>query len=277
LISYAWMAVLGKAPGPEDILTACQWGFGMNGVFEPLNASPPHPICGGSVGYYFLWAMIWGFAIFYAAAGRIYSSWRKCVASVAVLLVITAILQEFFPVKLPMYCQLGPPAAMFMILGMMLSKLGAIESAESFDIRSWKIWAVLAGSAVSAAALAIIFPPGLEWQYGGAPVPILFTEAAIVFIFLMHLSALVSKIPGISNIFIFAGKHTLGTLLLHGSVATMIFAPFFDFDGISWFPKDADFASRLSVAAITVIICMCTCVIVNSFLARKTGSRNITG
>ncbi len=260
IILYAWMAVLGKAPGPDDLLNAFLWGFGMNGVFEPLDVFTEHPICGGCVGYYFLWGMVWGFLIFYAVADRIYDDWRKSIAMIIILFVATLLLKEFLPIKLPMYCQFGPVTAAFMTIGMMFSRYRVIERIEAFDPRSLASWSTLLGSALSAVVLVVLFPPGLEYdylsfgEYGGYSVFIYAAEAVAMFILYVHFSLLLSKMIGLSTMFDIAGQNSLAILLLHGSVATFIAAPFYDFTHGSWFPDTMGLVPSLLVAVAAIVI-----------------------
>jgi fucose 4-O-acetylase-like acetyltransferase len=279
LIIYAWMALFGKAEGLDDLINAFQWGFGLNGVFEPLDVFTEHPACGGCVGYYYLWGMVWGFLIFYALADRIYDDWRKSVAAIVLLFVITLLLKEFLPIKLPFYCQLGPVSAAFMIIGMMLAKRKVIERIEAFDIRSGSSWGLFLGSLLAVIVLVMLFPPGLEFDYmsfgdyGGYPVFIYAIEALAMFIVYVHLSLLISKMIGLSTLFNVAGQNSLAILLLHGSVATFIAVPFYDFTHGSWFPDTMGLMPSLLIAVVTIAVCVLVSVMQKRYRGRARDSR----
>lgn len=272
IVMYAWMAILGKAPGLDDLINAFQWGFGLNGVFEPLDVFTEHPLCGACVGYYFLWAMVWGFVIFYALADRIHDDWRKSLACVLILFIVTILLKEFLPIKLPMYCQMGPVTAAFMIIGMMLSKHGLIERIENFQLRSGWNWAVFLGSLAAVVILVILFPPGLEFdymsfgEYGGYSVFIYSIEALAMFIVYIHISLFLSKMVIVSDAFRISGQHSLGILLLHGSVATFMVMPFYEFTHGSWFPDSMGLIPSLIVAVSTIVICIAISILAGKIL-----------
>jgi len=265
IIIYIWMAVWGKAPDISDILIAFQWGFGLNGVFEPLDVFTEHPICGACVGYYFLWGMVWGFLIFYAVADRVYGDWKKTVLVIAILLVVTTVYRMFVDMKLPFYAQIGPIAAAFMLAGMLLAEHDVIAKIESFSFRSAKCWGIFLGSVLLAVVLVYLFPSGLEFdylnigRYGWFSAFIYFVEAMVMFVVMMHLSVFLSKASLIRELFDVPGRHTLGILLLHGFVATMMFVPFFNKGNGSWVPDDMGLAPSLIIALATVVVCVIIC------------------
>jgi fucose 4-O-acetylase-like acetyltransferase len=274
VITYAIMAVCGKAPGLEDLLTAFQWGFGLNGVFSSYDVFSVHPKCGGCIGYYYLWTMLWGFLIFYAIADRVREDWRKTVAAILVLLVITMLLKEFLPVKLPMYAQLGPIAAAFMLVGMAASKHGLIERVEGFRLTSGRDWALFLGSLVTVIVLVAIFPPGTDFpsmgfgDFGGYSVFIYFVEAMVMFVVLLHLALLFSRMIGFNWVFTTAGRHSLGILLLHGSLVTMMIAPFYDLPSGDWFPDEMGLTPSLIVAVLSIVLSIIICVEARKVLER---------
>ena len=274
IITYMIMAVCGKAPGLDDLITAFQWGFGLNGVFLPYDSFSVHPMCGGCIGYYYIWAMIWGFLIFYAVADHVYNDWRKTVVAILVLILITLLLKEFFPVKLPMYAQLGPIAAAFMLAGMAASKCGLIEKVEDFSPLSGKNWAVFFGSLIIVVVLVAIFPPGTDFSgmsfgdYGGYSAFIYFVEATAMFVVLLHVALLFSHRIGINWAFRTAGRHSLGILLLHGSLATMMIVPFYDLPNSDWFPDEMGLVPSLIVAVLSIVLSIIICVIAWKVLER---------
>ena len=265
LVTYCLMAAFGKAPGPGDILVAFQWGFGMNGVFQPIDVFTVHPVCGGCIGYYYIWSMLWGFVIFYAIADRIYGNWKLSLAAIAVLLVSTLLLRELLPIKLPMYFQLSPIAAAFMILGMMMAEQHLIERIEAFDILSGRHWCFFLGTLLSAAVLVFLFPPGLDFsemqfgEYGGFSVLPYFAESALMFVFFTHLAALLSRFRVFNASFGRAGQNSLGILLLHGSLATMMGVPFYTFTNSSWFPDEMGLVPCIVAGFLSILASMVIC------------------
>jgi fucose 4-O-acetylase-like acetyltransferase len=279
VITYLIMAICGKAPGLEDLITAFQWGFGLNGVFEPYDAFSTHPMCGGCIGYYYIWTMIWGFLIFYVIAEYVRNDWRKAAAAILVLIIVTLLLIEFFPVKLPMYAQLGPIAAAFMLVGMAASKCRLIETIESFSPLSGKSWSLFLGSLIVVIILVAIFPPGTDFSgmsfgdYGGFSVFTYFVEATAMFIVLLHVALLFSHRIGINWVFGTAGRHSLGILLLHGSLATMMIVPFYDLPNSDWFPAEMSLVPSLIVAVLSIVLSIIVCVVARKVLERIIAKR----
>jgi len=278
MIIYGLMAICGKAPDMEDLLSAFQWGFGLNGVFEPYDVFTPHPLCGGSVGYYYLWGMFWGFLIFYFLADHVYDDWKKSVVAIITLLVITLLLREFFPVKLPMYAQMGPIAAAFMLTGMMMAKMKLIERIESFDPTSRYSYSLLFGSLIIVVVMVYLFPPGLEFDYlnfgefGGYSVIPYYIEAVAMFIFMTHLAMVLYKVIGLRQMFTVCGQHTLGILLLHGPIATMMIVPFYDLSSGSWFPDTMGLIPSVIVTIVTIVVCLLICIYGKTLLGRLMGA-----
>ncbi len=273
-ITYCIMAVCGKAPGPEDLITAFQWGFGLNGVFTSYDGFSVHPMCGGCIGYYYIWAMLWGFIIFYAVADYVHDDWRKIAAAIIVLLIITLLLKEFLPVKLPMYAQLGPIAAAFMLVGMAVGKYDLIEKVERFSLLSGRSWALFLGPLIAVIVLVAIFSPGTDFpamgfgDFGGYSVFIYFVEAKAMFVVLLHVAQLFSHMIGINRMFRTAGRHSLGLLLLHGSLATMMIVPFYDLPNSDWFPDEMGLVPSLIVAVLSIVLSIAICVAARKVLDR---------
>jgi len=279
IITYIIMAVCGKAPGLDDLITAFQWGFGLNGVFTSYGGFSVHPMCGGCIGYYYIWTMLWGFLIFYAIADRVRDDWRKILAAIIVLLVITLLLSELLPVKLPMYAQLGPIAAAFMLVGMAAGKYGLIEKVESFSLSSGRSWALFLGSLAIAIVLVAIFPPGTDFQsmvfgdFGGFSIFTYFVESIAMFVVLIHIALLFSHMIGFNQIFRTAGRHSLGILLLHGSLVTMIIAPFYDLPNSDWFPDEMGLGISLVMAILSIVLSIVICVAARKALDRINAKR----
>ena len=122
IIQYGWLAILGQAPGFDDYVLALQWGFGMNELFAPLGSPKVYPICGSAVGYYFLWAMLVAFVIFYAVIDHVIKDNRKLAAVIVILLVITALQCEFGRYRLLFFAELAPLSSAFMFFGVAIAK-----------------------------------------------------------------------------------------------------------------------------------------------------------
>ena len=169
---------------------------------------------------------------------------------------------------------MGPIAAAFMLAGMAASKCGLIEKVEDFSPLSGKNWAVFLGSLIIVVVLVAIFPPGTDFSgmsfgdYGGYSAFIYFVEATAMFVVLLHVALLFSHRIGINWAFRTAGRHSLGILLLHGSLATMMIVPFYDLPNSDWFPDEMGLVPSLIVAVLSIVLSIIICVIAWKVLER---------
>jgi hypothetical protein len=95
-----------------------------------------------------------------------------------------------------------------------------------------------------------------------------------MFVVLIHIAKLFSAIIGFGWAFTIAGRHTLGILLLHGSLATMFIAPVYDLPSSSWFPDSLGLTPTLVLTFGVLVISTAICFLGNELLGRRSGPSN---
>ena len=264
VITYIWLAILGQPSDPSDIIKAIIFNCYLHDLFTPLGPTESYIACATSVGYYFLWAMMGGFLIFYALADRVLDDWKKLSLTIIVILVAFMLFVEFWPVMLPFFFEVAPLAALFMFAGAILAKYKFIEKVETFAWRSFGYWLPFIISLVAGIVLCLIFPPGAQFDwakfgdYGGWSVITFILEAILLFAVFVYIAMIVTKLPLLPRFLYLASSHSLGLLLYHGFIATVIIAPFYVIPTTSWFPE-MGITNRVAAALATIAICLVIC------------------
>ena len=264
-ILFVWLFVFGNSSNLDDYILSMKWGFGVHNAFGTYTDGKIYPLCGAEVGYYFLWAMMVAFLIFYGLADYVMDSKWKSLAVVIVLLVITFVWAEFVRIRLPFFADLAPMGAALMFAGAWLAKLDIGGIIEGFEYRTKKFWLPFLICLVCGLALMVVFNPDTNFDtmvfgyYGGYSAFPYFIEAVCMVVVYLYIALFVSKIPLLGTTLSFIGKHTLGLLLLHGFVAKMLIIPFWTVTNASWFPTDMVFTERVVIGLATVIICLLIC------------------
>ena len=277
IITYCWLALMGQPSDISDILDAFIETMDLDDLFVKDAMNPTHAACCTCVGYYYPWAMMGGFLIFYTLADYVMNDYRKIAVAIAALLGVTVLIVLFWNVKMPFQFHLAPIAACFMLIGATLAKVNLLDKIESLEWRSGRYWLPLVVCLVAGVGLCFILPPGVKFDYlefGNHGVWSLFPyviEAVCMFVVYLYLAKLFSKIPVLSKLMEIAGQHSLGILLLHGFIATLIFAPFFTIPTTSWFPTDLNTVQRVITAFATIILCIVICRYGPKLLSRVRG------
>lgn len=262
VIAYCWLALMGQASDISDIFDAFIESMYLNDLFVKAGLDPTHAACCTSIGYYYPWTMMGGFLIFYTIANYVMEDYKKIAVAIAALLGVTALIMIFWDVKMPFQVHLAPIAACFMLIGATLAKVNLLDKVESLEWRSGRYWLPLAVCLVVGVGLSFLSPPGVKFDYlefGDYGVWSLFpyvVEAVCMFVVYLYLAKLLSMVPVLSKLITIAGQHSLGILLLHGFIATMILAPFFIIPTTTWFPTDMTMVQRVIVAFATLILCI---------------------
>jgi len=263
VILFIWATLFGQSPGLEGLLEGLMQSFSFQGSFEDISYVLNSPLACGAIGYYYLWAMLIGYVVFFALADKIYGDWRKEVATIGALLVIQCLYIEFIHLRLPFSAQLVPISTAFMFLGMMLSERRVLQRIEELRYSKVKNWIPFLICLVAGVVLAFLFNPDVSFDkclfgaYGGYSVFPYFVEASLFFIVFLYIMTLISRIPILSVPFLEMGRHTLGTILLHAFVAKMLVMPFYTFDG-GLLPTMPLWA-KITVALITLVLCYTIC------------------
>ena len=263
-ILFVWEYAFGTCGGFDDILTSFQYGFGLNKAFMDPSSAIAFPMSGSSVGYYFLWAMMFAFIIFYGLADYVMKDGRKVIVTIIALLAITCVWTEFVHLRLPFFIDLAPMGAALMFAGAWLAKLDLGGTIERFELRTKAFWLPLIICLVCGAVLCFFFHPNIKFDeeiygaYGGYSAFPYFLEAVFMVVVYLYIAKFVSKIPLLGKALAKVGKHTLGILLLHGFVAKMIIAPIWPITDTSWFPS-IPMGPRVAIGFATLIICVLIC------------------
>ena len=136
---------------------------------------------------------------------------------------------------------------------------------EAFAWKDKRFWGVFILSLVCAAVLLILFPPGINFDililgdHGGLSVFPYYVESFCMFIVFLYICNLISRIPGLVKVFTGLGEHTMGILLYHGFVASVMMAVICPLTSESWFPADLTMMQRIPLAFATLIICFIIC------------------
>ena len=265
IITYVWLAICGQPSDISDILGAFLKSMNLTNLFQTEVMNPTYIPCCTCVGYYFPWGMMGGFILFYIIADHVMDDYRKIAVALAALLGVTAVVILTGDIKLPFHFQMAPITASFMLAGACLAKFKVLERVESLEWRSCRYWFPLIVSAAVGIGLCVILPPGVKFDYmvfgdyGAWSLIPYFIEAVCMFVVYLYLAKLFSRLPVLPRLFEVAGQHSLGILLLHGFIATMILAPFFVIPTTSWFPEELSFIQRIITALVTLIACILIC------------------
>jgi len=265
LISFLWCSLWGQPTDLDDLVFCLTRTFAIERTLVPFDERLPWAICGFSMGYYFLWCMLFAFVIFYAVADRIRDDVRLGALAIAVLLGITIAYRELFDFSLPMYVNLSPIAAAFMICGMYLAKFDLVGKVESGAVRDPKWWGLFLGSTGILLVLVYMLPPSIDFDYMGfgdyggfSAIPYIL-EGVLSFVMILYISFFFSKIPVISTVFEKIGEHTMGILLLHVFVAKMALAPFYTFNDVDCLPAEFAGVARLVLSFASLLVSYLIC------------------
>jgi uncharacterized membrane protein len=260
-----YLNILGYGLPIDDYLTAVIESLGLYEAFVPWDSLTPFPsLSTVTYGTYFLYTMLWGFAVFYALADRVLEDNKKVLAVIIVLLIING-LMTLIPIKLPFYIYLGPIAAAFMFLGAWFARWKFLENVETGSKRELKYWAIPIICMAAGIGLCYIFPPNIQFDnfifgdYGGWSIFPYFLEASLMFVPIAYIGYLFSLIPGLSWALNMIGQHTLGVILLHPLVAKMIVGACFTVSATVLVPDEVPMDYRLFVAVMALVIPVLLC------------------
>lgn len=241
-VMYVYLVLTGYSIDPSElpyVIGRCLIGksafqaYGdeipMFGVFEIIQ------------GYYFIEIMIVGFIIFYAVADWALKDVKRTIFTIFVLASVTCLIVEGLRFKLPLYAESAPLAAALMLMGAVMGKHKVATYIEN-EWRTKRYWAIVAVLFIIGAFMVTFFPTGLRFntsrygEYGGwSAYPFLVLAISCGSVMLV-LSSFLSKIPVLSNVFMFMGEHTLTILLLHTFYGKLLVSPFCTFDLVDYTP-----------------------------------------
>ena len=210
--------------------------------------------------FYYIYALIFGYAIFYPLADRIVTDLKRTLIVVAVLMAITIAYMELIGLQLPLYIQLGPMAAVFLFIGAHLKTRDAFKRMESW-YRDRRYWVLFLACLVTALVLIAFLPTRKGFcytifgYYGGWSV-IPFTVICITGgMVILMVCAWLARLGVAGRVLKVCGRSSLYIFILHVFVGSVIIAPFFHLTGEAWFPIP-DFWTSILVASISIAIIM---------------------
>ena len=213
-------------------------------------------------GYYFIEIMIVAFVIFYAVADWALKDIRRSLLTMFLLATVTCAIVEVIGVKLPFYAESAPLAAALMLAGAVMGKYKIASYIEN-GWRTKRYWAIFIIMFVIGVVFISFFPTGLRFNtsrygaYGGwSAYPFLVIAISCGYV-LLTVSSFLSKIPLMSNLFMFLGEHTLVILLFHTFYAKLLISPFCTFDLINYTPTLA-IPSGMTLAIASIILSIIT-------------------
>lgn len=280
VISYLWAVLCSQPIQQSDLLDGFEFMFCLHKAFDPLDTPTVWEFCGNGVGYYFLWLMLGSFVIFYALEGIVRKDIRLRAVLIAALIAMSIAYRELYPYNLPFYLHLSMMGAAFMFTGSAFKQYGVLERIDSLEWRSWRYWVPLILSMAVSLVLVFLLPPNIRFEqmmfgdYGGYSAVPFYVEAVVASVSMMYFCTFFSRIPLLSDAFVVCGKHSLGLLLLHGTIAAMMVMPFYTLSRTVWLPEELGVVPRTAIAAVTVVICLVICIYGPAVLERLKGVRN---
>lgn len=266
-IISVWLFIFGQSPADPfcNYCEAVLRALNLTDLFEPVADPLLTPLSGASIGYYYIWAMLFAFIIFYALAEYVMDSWYRIAGTIIALLAVTCLMVDFVGIRFPFYIHLSPIAAAFMFMGAALAKLKLIDKIESSEFDSARYWLLLIVNASCLIFFLLVFHPGTRFDQfffgdmGGPFVFIYFLQATMMFIVCLYVTTLFSKIRGLTGFFSPFARHTLGILLLHGFFIKMMMIPFFEMTEDMWFPGGMSPVQMILLATGVFTACLLVC------------------
>jgi fucose 4-O-acetylase-like acetyltransferase len=277
-ICYAWAVLWGQPIQSSDLYEGLRFMLCLHKAFDPLDTPTVWEFCGNGVGYYFLWLMLGSFVIFYALEGRVRKDIRLRIAVIAILIAASLAYRELYPYTLPFYFHLSMMGAAFMFTGSAFKQYKVFDYIDTFEWRSPRYWAPFLLSMVVSLVLVFFLPPNIKFDqmmfgdYGGYSAVPYYVEAIVASVFMMYLCVIVSKIPVLSDALMICGRHSLGLLLLHGSIVAMMVMPFYTLSREVWLPEELGVPMRVVLAFATLLVCLIICRYGPVILERLKGS-----
>lgn len=263
IILYLWLCALGQSPSLDDLWLSITSSLDIQNIFRPLDLADPIKVCYSAYVHYFLWVMFWSFLIFYAVAERVTSNRRLFVITILILIAAEAIL-IWIGIRLPFDATLIPISTSFMLSGAFISKMDFLERLDSKELYSSHTWIPLMISVTLLIVLVYLFPPGVKFnfsylgEYGGLSAFPFFVEGFLVFVIFAYMSAVLARVPILSDFFVICGRYSLALAVLHIFIVRMVLAVFYTLPTDTVFPP----LSTVQILAltffdITVIVLLC--------------------
>ncbi len=248
VLMYGYLLLLGYDLSSTDL-----WGdIGQmligKGLFQDLHVYP------GSEGilavyevthpYYFLQILIGGYLIFYPLARYVLDDWRKTLAAVVALTMVTGIYMEYVHIQLPFLVQLAPITAAMILIGAFMGKHKVADYLEN-GYREKRYWVYFGAVIILAIVSIAVIPTKMSLiyscfgEYGGwSALPFLVTSMSCGMV-LFFVVALASHVRVVAAPLIAVGLECGYVFLLHVFVAKLLVAPFIQLNTDVWIPIES--------------------------------------
>lgn len=271
---WGYLLMLGYDISVEDYLETLRCSLVGILTFQPMSNHDPITyggLCNISFAFYYLVFLFFASIIFYLLVDKVVDSAKKTVLTVLALLVCEFILLSVLPIHLPYAIEGCVVPAALMILGAFFAKRHVLEDIEVNFMSRRRIVFFLVMLVI--AILSVIYIPltvGLVssrfGEYGAWSVfTCLITVLSCGYVILTVL-AVFERIPVLSTVIEYCGKHSLSILMLHGFYLKMIAALFYPIpeEPIIVPLKTLPEAILVSIAAI--ILCLLTSYVLTRLL-----------
>ena len=224
---------------------------------------------------YYLGVLCFAYLIFFALIDRVIGDWRKLVATIAVLFLITSAYIEFVHLQTPFYIHMVPMFAGFLMVGALLRKLNFAHFLEN-GLRDKRYWIGLFVAIIFTGLTLILFPADTDitlGKIGDYGIFSVFTFAATSLscgIMQLFLAAILLRLPIWNSLFQHMGKEVLPLYLYHMLVCKMLIAPFVTLGTDYNIPLP--FAEALVMAFVTIAVILVLTYFYRRIMAR--GSRD---
>ena len=228
-----------------------------------------------SIQMYYLGVLCIAYLIFFALIDRVIDDWRKLVATIAVLFLISSAYIEFVHLQTPFYIHMAPMFAGFLMVGALLRKFNFAHFLEN-GLRDKRYWIGLFVAIIFTGLTLILFPADTDitlGKIGDYGIFTVFTFAATSLscgIMQLFLAAILLRLPIWNSLFLHMGKEVLPLYLYHMLVCKMLIAPFVTLGTDYNIPLP--FAEALVMAFVTIAVILVLTYFYRRIMAR--GSRD---
>ena len=211
-----------------------------------------------SAGFYYLQILTVGLLIFYAIVDHVSDDWRLGLIAIFSLVCLTWLYLTTINIQLPFSAQLGPMVAAFLLIGHILNKHNVAEFIEN-GYHERKYWLIFFSMLAIGLVFIAFFPSGMTMyntkfgEHGAWSVftfPILAMSCGMV---LWYIAFFLTKVPVVSDFFIFAGMNSIVLFSQHMFVAKLMTAPFFDIGTEYWITVDSAYV-RFTILLSTIAL-----------------------
>ena len=251
-----YLSVRGEIKPSEIAFSAADvWVNNLNDSFFGLHHTP---LSGLMIPAWFLKYMMTGFIIYYAVVSWAMSKMSRFY-SVCTCLALAAGIFAYFNITLPWGLHTAPAVACFMLIGAMLGRSGVFS--DEGQTPKWRAINAVISFAITFTLAYIYNNAGvmgggdLTGRYGAPEILLAISNGIFGTCWLLALGRLIAKVGILSKFMVFVGRNTLAILVLHMSIARVLFN-IFDMVPTSPMVKEFNPASILICIATLAVNCL---------------------